>query len=145
MNTLLAIHSLISLALKVTFEHNNSTTRMQTELSDRLRKLRKRRGISQAALAEQTSVHFTQISRYERGESKPNAEAITKLAKALDTTVDYLMNGTTDDLAEKAGLEKEIISRFKQVQQLPSKEKQTVLSLLDAFIAKERIRDLLNA
>ena len=79
------------------------------------------------------------------GETKPNAEAITKLAKTLDTTVDYLMNGTTDDVAENAGLEKEIISRFKEVQQLPSEEKQTVLSLLDAFIAKSRIKDLLGA
>jgi len=118
---------------------------MQTEFPDRLRTLRKQRGISQAALAERVSVHFTQISRYERGETKPNAQAITKLAKTLDTTVDYLMNGTTDDLAENAGLEKEIITRFKEVQQLPSEEKQTVLSLLDAFIAKNRIKDLLGA
>lgn len=118
---------------------------MQTELSSRLRTLRKQRGISQAALATQTNVHFTQISRYERGESKPNADAITKLATALDTTVDYLMNGTTGDVAENAGLEKEIISRFKEVQQLPSEEKRTVLSLLDAYIAKSRIKDLLGA
>jgi transcriptional regulator with XRE-family HTH domain len=118
---------------------------MQNEFSERLRTLRKQRGISQAALAERISIHFTQISRYERGETKPNAEAITKLAKTLDTTVDYLMNGTTDDLAENAGLEKEIISRFKQVQSLPTEEKKTVLSLLDAFIAKEKIRDLLGA
>ena len=117
---------------------------MQTELSQRLRTLRKQRGISQAALAEQTNVHFTQISRYERAESKPNAEAITRLATALDTTVDYLMNGTTDDLATSAGLEKEIISRFKEVQLLPSEEKRTVLSLLDAYIAKSRIKSLLG-
>lgn len=118
---------------------------MQNELSGRLKALRKKRGISQADLAEKTSVHFTQISRYERGESKPNAEAITKLAKALDTTVDYLMNGTSDDAATNAGLEKEIISRFKQVQDLPTEEKRTVLSLLDAFIAKQKIQDLLGA
>ena len=68
-------------------------------------------------------VRYSGICNYERGEPKPNAEAITKLAKALDTTVDYLMNGTTNDLAENAGFEKEIISRFKQVQSLPTEEK----------------------
>lgn len=118
---------------------------MQTTLASRLRALRKQRGISQAALAERTAVHFTQISRYERGESKPNAEAITQLAKALDTTVDYLMNGTTNDAATNAGLEKEIISRFKQVQELPLEEKETVLSLLDAYIAKAKIKEMLGA
>jgi len=55
------------------------------------------------------------------------------------------MNGTTDDLAENTGLEKEIISRFKQVQSLPTDDKKTVLSLLDAYIAKNRIKDLLGA
>lgn len=96
-------------------------------------------------LSEQTSIHFTRISRYERGESKPKTDAVTKLAKALDTTVDFLVNGTTGDLAENAELEKEIISRFKLVQGLPSEEKRTVLSLLDAFIAKGQIRELLGA
>jgi len=117
---------------------------MQNTFAERLRALRKKRGISQAELAEQTQVHFTQISRYERGETNPNAETVSKIAKALDTTVDYLMNGTTDDLAESAGLEKEIIARFKLVQNLPAEEKKTVLSLLDAYIAKNRIRDLLG-
>jgi hypothetical protein len=32
-----------------------------------------------------------------------------------------------------------------QVQTLPSEEKRTVLSLLDAFIAKSQIKDLLGA
>ncbi len=48
-------------------------------------------------------------------ETKPNAEAMTKLAKALDTTVDFLMNGTIDDIVLDARLEKELISRFKQI------------------------------
>jgi transcriptional regulator with XRE-family HTH domain len=106
--------------------------------------LRKSKELSQAELAKIIEVHFTQISRYERGETKPNAQAMTKLAKALDTTVDFLMNGSTDDIVLDAGLEKELISRFKQVQDLPTDEKKTVLSLLDAFIAKTKIQNLMN-
>ena len=78
------------------------------DFADRLKELRKRKGISQGDLAELIEVHFTQVSRYERGETKPNAEAMTKLAKALDTSVDYLMNGTADDVVQDAGLEKEL-------------------------------------
>ena len=64
--------------------------------------------------------------------------------RAGDTNVDYLMNGNPDDLAENTELEKEIISRFKQVHELPSEEKRTVLSLLEAFIAKSQIKYLLK-
>jgi hypothetical protein len=70
---------------------------------------------------------------------------MAKLAKALDTTVDYLMSGTTDNLVQEAGLDKELVSRFKQVQDLPTEEKRTVLSLLDAFIAKTKIQGFLQA
>lgn len=112
--------------------------------AERLKKLRKKKGLSQNELAEAIGVHFTQVSRYERGETKPNAEAMTKLARALDATVDYLMNGTVDDVVQEAGLEKEMINRFKQVQDLAAEEKKTVLSLLDAYIAKTKIETLLH-
>jgi transcriptional regulator with XRE-family HTH domain len=113
--------------------------------ADRLKELRKKKGISQAELADLIEVHFTQVSQYERGETKPNAEAMAKLARALDTTVDYLMSGTTDNLMQEVGLDKELVSRFKQVQDLPTEEKRTVLSLLDAFIAKTKIQGFLQA
>ncbi|ATL45716.1 transcriptional regulator [Chitinophaga caeni] len=89
-------------------------------------------------------IHFTQVSRYERGETKPNAAAMAKLAKVLDTTVDFLMHGSVDDVTADAGLDKEIISRFKQVQELNKEDKKTVLSLLDAYIAKGKIQSILQ-
>ncbi|GAB3018928.1 hypothetical protein GCM10027051_24990 [Niabella terrae] len=116
----------------------------KTEFADRLKDLRKRKRISQGELAELIEVHFTQVSRYERGETKPNAEAMTKLAKALDTTVDFLLNGTADDMVKDAGLEKELIRRFKEVQDLGTEDKKTVLSLMDAYIAKTKIQTLLT-
>lgn len=115
------------------------------DFEGRLKKLRKRKGISQGELAKLIEVHFTQVSRYERGETKPNAQAMTKLAKVLDTTVDYLMNGTANDVAQDAGLEKDLISRFKEVQTLDTEDKKTVLSLMDAYIAKTKIQSLLHA
>ena len=112
--------------------------------AERLKQLRKKRGLSQNELAEAIEVHFTQVSRYERGETKPNAEAMAKLARALDTTVDFLMSGASDDIVQSAGLDKEIISKFKLVQEMNLEDKKTVLSLLDAFIAKQKIQGFLN-
>lgn len=130
---------------KLNLPYNFTLMLNKTEFADRLKELRKKRGISQGELAALIEVHFTQVSRYERGETKPNAEAMTKLAKALDTTVDFLMNGTADDVVKDAGLEKELISRFKEVQHLETEDKRTVLSLMDAYIAKTKIQALLHA
>jgi len=57
----------------------------------------------------------------------------------------YLMNGTADDVVQDAGLEKELISRFKEVQGLDTEDKKTVLPLMDAIIAKTKIQTLLHA
>lgn len=112
--------------------------------ASRLKELRKKKGLSQNELSNLIDVHFTQVSRYERGETKPNAEAMTKMAKALDTTVDFLMNGSTDDAVQDAGLDKELIARFQQVRDMPSEEKKTVLSLIDAYIAKIKLQSMLK-
>ena len=130
---------------KLNLPYNFTLMLNKTEFADRLKELRKKKRISQGELASLIEVHFTQVSRYERGETKPNAEAMTKLAKALDTTVDFLMNGTADDVIKDAGLEKELISRFKEVQDLETEDKRTVLSLMDAYIAKTKIQALLHA
>lgn len=110
----------------------------------RLKELRKKKGLSQNELGDITSIHFTLISRYERGDTTPNAEVLTKLAKALDTTVDYLMNGTTTDVVAQAGLDKELISRFQSLQSMNKEDRKTVLALIDAFIAKNRIEQILK-
>jgi len=110
--------------------------------AERLKELRKRKGLSQNELADAINVHFTQVSRYERGETKPNADAVTKLAKALDTTVDFLMNGTIDDIVNGAGLDKEMIYRFNQIKGFNIDDKKTVISLMDAFIAKTKIESI---
>ena len=130
---------------KLNLLYDFTTMLNKTEFADRLKELRKRKNVSQGELAELIEVHFTQVSRYERGETKPNAQAMTKLAKALDTTVDFLMNGTADDVVKDAGLEKELISRFLEVQDLETEDKRTVLSLMDAYIAKTKIQTLLQA
>lgn len=112
------------------------------KFADRLKTLRKKKSFSQQELADKIGVHFTQVSRYERGDFKPNTDAMSKLAKALDTTVDYLMNGTSSEVAQSAGLDKEIISRFKAIQGFETPEKKTALFLLDALIAKIKMDDL---
>lgn len=114
------------------------------DFAQRLKELRKKKGMSQAKIAELIDVHFTQISRYERGDTKPNAEPMAKLAKVLDTTVDYLMTGSTEDIIIDSGLNKELITRFKQLKDFNSEDKKTVLSLMDAFIAKTKIQSFLQ-
>lgn len=61
----------------------------------RLRLLRKREGMSQVALAEESEVSQATISRVERGEYPTlSAGAVRQLATALTRPVEYLLQDT---------------------------------------------------
>jgi len=66
------------------------------ESGRRIRDRRKQLGKSQEELAEMIQTDQTQISRYENGKNDPTGEVLTTLARALNTSSDYLL-GLTDD------------------------------------------------
>jgi len=65
------------------------------ELKERLSYLMGRRGVANAAeLSRMTGLTQVAIRNYMRGIKIPNAQALVKLSKALNTTVDYLLSGS---------------------------------------------------
>lgn len=92
---------------------------------------------------ERVNEDQTGISRYERGENKPTTEVLSKLANALDTTTDYLMSGSSDELANENISDKELLSLFKRVNNLSAEKKETVKELLEAFVFKADIQSKL--
>ena len=65
------------------------------EFGQRLREIRKRRGLEQAVLSEIARVPTTSISHFERGKRKPNYDTLIRLAVGLGVSLDYLV-GRTD-------------------------------------------------
>lgn len=58
--------------------------------AQRLKALREARGYNLEEMADLVGVHRTQIMRWESG-NVPNADSITKLAQAFETSTDYLL------------------------------------------------------
>jgi transcriptional regulator with XRE-family HTH domain len=57
---------------------------------DRLKALREAKGLSQEQLAKRAGLSHPVITKSENGKNLPRAEALDKLAQALDCTMDYL-------------------------------------------------------
>ena len=57
----------------------------------RIRDLRKDAGMSQDQLAELASLNRVTIAKYESGKVEPGAQALSRIADALDVTVDQLL------------------------------------------------------
>jgi hypothetical protein len=65
-----------------------------------------------------------------------------KRAPAGGGSSDFLTNGTTNEMAENALSDKELLNQFKAVEQMDDKDKSVVKMLIDAFITKRKIQHL---
>ncbi len=55
--------------------------------------LRKSRGMTQQELGERLGVTFQSVSKWERGETLPDTMLLPDLARVLETTADFILNG----------------------------------------------------
>lgn len=61
-------------------------------LQDRIRVVMNEKGLNQKQLAEKANITEASISKYLSGERSPRTDVIVKIAKALDTSVNYLLD-----------------------------------------------------
>jgi transcriptional regulator with XRE-family HTH domain len=87
-------------------------------------------------------VHYSQIGRYEEKGAQPSADILAKMANALEVTSDFLMNGTSEDLADSSLTDKELLNQFKMIEKMTEEKKSVVKIFLDAFITKDKIKQL---
>lgn len=109
----------------------------------RLTTAREAKNLTKQKLGELVSVHHSQIGRYEKGEASPAAEVLKKMANALDVSTDFLMNGTTSDLAAENIQDKTLINQFNRIAELSPDNKNVVSKLIDAFLFQQEMKQKL--
>lgn len=62
-------------------------------IGERIKCLRKKKGVSQAELAKKIQVSAGNVGDWERGRAKPGADALTSLMDFFEVTADYLLTG----------------------------------------------------
>lgn len=63
--------------------------------------LRKQKGMTQNQLGERIHVSFQAVSKWERGETLPDASLLPELAQALGTSIDNILIGGDGEMAAK--------------------------------------------
>lgn len=69
---------------------------IQKVIGNRLRDLRKKKGLSQEELGWKSKLHYTYIGAIERGEKNVSIVTIGKIAKGLGISVNEVFNFPTD-------------------------------------------------
>jgi len=94
-------------------------------LSDNMLLIRKKKELSQADLGKMIGTSGDVIGRYERGDITPSVEVVSKIADALEVSVDYLLGKT------KMELDKQALKRLEDISTLNPENKKFVFNLID--------------
>jgi len=103
----------------------------------RLAALRKQRGLTQQALADQVGVHLSQMKRYEGGTSQPTLDVLRSLAVALSVSADVLL---FDE--QERGPDDDFRLRFEALSRLDADERNVIKELIDGMLLKHEARRL---
>ena len=98
------------------------------DFAARLVEARKQRGLTQQTLADEVGVHVSQERRYEAGQSQPTLEVLANLAVVLGVGLDWLVFGD-----ERRSRDRELRVVFDDVARMTTKERATVLAVIEAI------------
>jgi len=101
-----------------------------------LTEVRKKKGISQDQLAKMVGTKAPVIGRYEREAAKPSIEVATKIANALEVSLDYLVGNT------QLELDTDTMKRVEDISKMSSEEKDKIYMVVDALIRDFKLRNL---
>lgn len=104
---------------------------------NRLRELRKEKGLTLEDVSERLEITSMSLSRYERGEREPKGEILFKLAKMYEVTPDYLLGWTEErnDNQNKILDNKDVIliSIYDEVKELTDSQKEEILNVIKSI------------
>lgn len=102
---------------------------------DRLASLRKKKGLTQQALADAVSSSVIQIHRYESGSSQPTLDVIRKLSIALGVTADELIFDK-----DERGPDEDLRLQFEAVARFDPDARRIAKEVLDSLILKQEAK-----
>ena len=112
-------------------------------LGKRIKQLRKEEELTQKELAKQVGCSHAQLNKYESGLNTPPLDRLLLLAEVLHTSVDYLLagqgNGTPPLHSQR------LIQRFQSIEEFNSDDRETIIKVLDAMIAKHNMESTIKA
>jgi transcriptional regulator with XRE-family HTH domain len=111
-------------------------------IGEQIKRIRTAKGLSQKEVIIAGKLDKAQFSRIENGKTDPSVSTIIRIAEALGISLSELF-ATSDELKEVNSLDKTIMEKVSLIEQLNKEERQTLYTMLDAFVGKKKLKDAL--
>lgn len=113
-----------------------SKTQQET-IGERLARMRRERGLTQADVAERLGIVQPVVSDYERGELRLHGQLIIELTRILGVTADELL-GLGGSKRNGSVKNRRWLKRMQQLERLPKRDQEALVRTIDAFLDRAR-------
>ncbi len=107
-------------------------------LGQRIARLRKERGFTQVELAERMGIVQGLVSDYECDKLRPHAEMVARFALALEVSADDVLGLNKRSKTNGTITNRRLLRRLKQIEKLPKKTQDTIISTIDLALKAEK-------
>ena len=97
--------------------------------------IRKSKKMSQSDLGKLAGISGDIVGKYERDEMKPSIDTATKLANALEVSLDYLVGNAETEVFDKG-----LLKRIEELSELSENDQQGILYALDGLLRDAKTR-----
>ena len=115
--------------------------------TDRIKQLRKQKGLTQKEMAEAVGVGVSTVAMWESGKRTPSFKLLNDLSDLFDTSIDYILGTSDDDRSPKLNdaqveqlgtweIQSELIDILRQYLQLDEYGKMNIRSLLNRELVR---------
>jgi transcriptional regulator with XRE-family HTH domain len=110
------------------------------EMGSRIAQARKKRGMTQQALADALGVSQQTLAHYEVGRVGVGAPLLPRLAELLDLSFDEMLVGQPASYRPgRRGPPSHLAQHFDRIAQLPKAKQRFVVEMIDSVIAKAQL------
>ena len=95
----------------------------------RIKQLRQEMNLSQEQLAEKLNVSQNMIAKIECGLRRPSVNFLIELAEFFETSIHYIVLGTSEEAVYKKRQIEEVIEQIDQMMELLQNEKKELLQM----------------
>ena len=113
-------------------------------LKENMKRMRKNKNWSQGDLADRIGTHLTHINRIEKGKINPSLVVASKIAEALEVSLDYLISENEEDFKEVRIEDKSLAQRIKLIDQLDQEDRRALIRVIDSMLTKKKILNLIT-
>jgi len=99
------------------------------KLGDKIRALRKEKGLNRDEFGKMIGTSGAVIGRYERDEITPSVEIAKKMADALEVSLDYLTGSTNYVIQDK-----KMLYRLELLHKINKSERERILHVMDSLL-----------